>query len=59
MTFMTYEDFLRQVQKDLQASFDNQKEESYSKVTIGIGNVNKIQEEVVPGDYVCKRGFPD
>ena len=46
---MTYEDFLRQVQKDLQDSFTNQTEEKYTKVTIGIGNVNKIQGEPYRG----------
>ena len=46
---MTYEDFLRQVQKDLQDSFANQTEEKYAKVTIGIGNVNKIQGESYRG----------
>ena len=46
---MMYEDFLRQVQKDLQDNFANQTEEKYAKVTIGIGNVNKIQGESYRG----------
>ena len=46
---MNYDDFLEQVQKDLEASFADQKEGKYEQVTIGIQEVDKLQGESYRG----------
>ena len=46
---MNYDQFLEQVQKDLEVRFANQMEGKYSQVRIGIQEVDKLQGESYRG----------
>ena len=55
---MDYDQFLEQVQKDLEDHFANQKEGKYSQVRIGIQEVDKLQGENPTGGFPLRTGIP-